>query len=73
MIVLPFSTDRFAGAAAIERHGSGIALYPNACSIAKLEAAVTRVLAGTHGSTAENLGARLRREPGPDVESQAPR
>lgn len=67
MVVLPFSTDQFAGAAAIERHGSGISLDPNGCSTAELETAVTRVLTGTHGRTAREVGDRLRREPGPDM------
>lgn len=67
MIVLPFSTDQFAGAAAIERHGSGVVLDPNTGSPAELEAAVDQVLTGAHGRTAADLGARLRREPGPEV------
>lgn len=33
MLVLPFSTDQFAGAAALERHGFGVALDPNAASV----------------------------------------
>lgn len=44
MVVLPFSTDQFAGAAAVERSGLGVALAPNALSAEALAAAVGGVL-----------------------------
>ena len=36
LVVLPFSTDQFAGAAAVERSGFGVALDPNAASVDEL-------------------------------------
>jgi len=45
LVVLPFSTDQFAGAAAIERAGFGVALDPNRASVAELRAAVEQVMA----------------------------
>lgn len=45
LVVLPFSTDQFAGAAAIEDHGFGVALAPNEATVEDLAAAVTEVLA----------------------------
>lgn len=65
MIVLPFSTDQFAGAAAIERHGSGVVLAPNDLDSNTLGAAVAEVLDGPHGKVAGALGDRLRAQPGP--------
>jgi UDP:flavonoid glycosyltransferase YjiC (YdhE family) len=44
LVVLPFSTDQFAGAAAIERSGFGVALDPNAATVEELAAALARVL-----------------------------
>lgn len=40
MLVLPFSTDQFAGAAAIERTGVGLALDPNTADVDALAAAL---------------------------------
>ncbi len=65
MLVLPFSTDQFAGAAAIERAGLGAALDPNTASAAQVAAAVRRVLDGPAGQRAAALGAGLRATPGP--------
>ena len=48
-IVLPFSTDQFAGAAAIERTSLGVALAPNTLTPEQLLDAVTEVL--TNGAT----------------------
>lgn len=48
-IVLPFSTDQFAGAAAIERTSLGVALAPNTLTPEQLVDAVTEVL--TNGAT----------------------
>jgi UDP:flavonoid glycosyltransferase YjiC (YdhE family) len=44
LVVLPFSTDQFAGAAAIERSGFGVALDPNSATVEELAAALARVL-----------------------------
>jgi MGT family glycosyltransferase len=44
MLVLPFSTDQFAGAAAIERTGAGEVLPPNTATVEELRAALGRVL-----------------------------
>lgn len=43
LLVLPFSTDQFAGAAAIERVGIGRALDPNAATVSDLADALTDV------------------------------
>lgn len=66
-LVLPFSTDQFAGAAALERTGVGIALDPNAASIAQLAEALAILVApdapgrGTLGAIAAEQNA----DPGP--------
>jgi MGT family glycosyltransferase len=44
-VVLPFSTDQFAAAAAIERAGCGVVLDPNALTASALRDAVDRVMA----------------------------
>ncbi len=71
MVVLPFSTDQFAGAAAIERHGVGIALAPNTCTADELRSGIDEVLHGTHGKAARAIGDDLRRRPGPRVAFEA--
>lgn len=45
LLVLPFSTDQFAGAEAIERLGFGEALDPNAATVEQIRDAAGRVLA----------------------------
>lgn len=64
-VVLPFSTDQFAGAAAVERAGLGVALDPNTADVGRLRDAVTSVLAGAAPSRARELGAHLATAPGP--------
>jgi UDP:flavonoid glycosyltransferase YjiC (YdhE family) len=64
MLVLPFSTDQFAGAAAIERHGVGTALDPNAASAPDVIDAVRDLLTGRAPEVAAELGAQLRATPG---------
>ena len=64
MLVLPFSTDQFAGAAAIERGGVGVALDPNTASADEIIGAVRDVLAGTAPEAAAKLGVQLRATPG---------
>jgi zeaxanthin glucosyltransferase len=44
LLLLPFSTDQFAGAAALERAGVGIALDPNTVGAAELRAAAATLL-----------------------------
>jgi len=63
LLVLPFSTDQFAGAAALEREGFGVALDPNAATVEELAYGLGRVLALPRGPLAE-LGASLRETPG---------
>ena len=67
MVVLPFSTDQFAGAAAIEAAGVGTALDPNAVTSAELGAAVRALLDGPAPQQALTVGEGLRRAPGRDV------
>ncbi|QIG44049.1 glycosyltransferase family 1 protein [Nocardioides anomalus] len=67
MVVLPFSTDQFAGAAAIEAAGLGAALDPNAAAATELTAAVRAVLDGPAPQLARAIGAELRRAPGREV------
>jgi zeaxanthin glucosyltransferase len=67
MVVLPFSTDQFAGAAAIEAAGVGTALDPNRATTTELGAAVRAVLDGPAPHLARAIGEELRREPGRDV------
>jgi len=71
LLVLPFSTDQFAGAAAIERAGIGVALDPNAASVDDLTDAMRALLADGAGGADGAVGkvaaiaAALRQEPGP--------
>ena len=67
MVVLPFSTDQFAGAAAIEAAGLGAALDPNAVTSVELGTAVRAVLDGHAPHVARGIGEELRRAPGRDV------
>jgi UDP:flavonoid glycosyltransferase YjiC (YdhE family) len=62
LVVLPFSTDQFAGAAAIERSGWGVALAPNTATVDELAAAIAAVLGGPRGP----LAASLQNTPGRD-------
>ncbi|HOB56920.1 MAG TPA: glycosyltransferase, partial [Rhodoglobus sp.] len=55
LVVLPFSTDQFAGAAAIERSGWGVALAPNTATVDELAAAIAAVLEGPRGPLAASL------------------
>ena len=67
MLVLPFSTDQFAGAAAAVDAGVGLALDPNAASPAELRAAVQELLHGSCAGAAAALGVSLRARPGREV------
>jgi UDP:flavonoid glycosyltransferase YjiC (YdhE family) len=66
LVVLPFSTDQFAGAAALERTGVGVVLPPNTASVDELASAVAHVLDLPEGprEALVALSGSLRREPG---------
>ena len=64
MLVLPFSTDQFAGAAAIENAGVGKVLAPNAATADELRSAIVDLLAGENSGVAAGIGAELREMPG---------
>ncbi|MCU1475509.1 MAG: putative glycosyltransferase [Subtercola sp.] len=65
MLVLPFSTDQFAGAQAVEVCGLGEALDPNTATATELREAIVRILSGLAPAVARALGATLRFSPGP--------
>ncbi|QKJ18560.1 nucleotide disphospho-sugar-binding domain-containing protein [Microbacterium hominis] len=69
LLVLPFSTDQFAGAAAIERTGAGISLAPNTATVEELHEAVMTLAdhfeAGRRLLAAE--AAQQRSRPGPSL------
>ncbi len=66
VVVLPFSTDQFAGAAGLETAGTGTALAPNEASVDELAAALRAVLDRDPESVRrlDALGESLRRTPG---------
>jgi MGT family glycosyltransferase len=66
LLLLPLSTDQFAGAAAVETAGLGEALDPNAATPAQLRAAALRLLslAPEVADRLASLSARLRGAPG---------
>ena len=66
MMVLPFSTDQFDGAAAVERNLAGIALDPNSASRPLIAGGVRGLLRNPPPLPSE-LGLRLRANPGPEV------
>jgi zeaxanthin glucosyltransferase len=61
LLVLPLSTDQFAGAAAVERGGVGLCLDPNTTTPAEVRAAVEELM-GPHGirKAAAGVGTALR-------------
>jgi zeaxanthin glucosyltransferase len=65
MVAMPFSTDQFAGAAALESAGLAVALDPNAATVADVGAAVTAAMSPRSTGAAASIGAVLRRDPGP--------
>ncbi|MBM7503177.1 nucleotide disphospho-sugar-binding domain-containing protein [Agromyces aurantiacus] len=73
LVVLPFSTDQFAGAAAIERSGMGVALDPNAAAAGDLADALARVLDLDREARdrLDALAARQAARPGPEVAFEA--
>lgn len=73
LVVLPFSTDQFAGAASIERAGFGVALDPNAASVDDLAVALRRVLDldPAARSRLDDAAARQAERPGPELAYEA--
>lgn len=65
MVVLPFSTDQFAGAAAIERSGLGVVLAPNDLTVQAVLDAVDQLLASDGGLRARQLAAAISQTGGP--------
>lgn len=65
MLVLPFSTDQFAGAAAIERVGVGEVLDPNRASVGEVRAAVVRLISGSGAELLASAAESLAQDPGP--------
>ncbi|MDN5766444.1 MAG: glycosyltransferase [Humibacillus sp.] len=66
LVLLPLSTDQFAGAAALEQAGFGEALDPNAATSSDIRAAAGRLLAldGDPRWRLESLSTSLRGRPG---------
>ena len=64
LVVLPFSTDQFAGAAALEDAGFGVILPPNTATVAELADAVLLALDLPARSALATLSAGLRQETG---------
>ncbi|MCK8608196.1 glycosyltransferase [Agromyces sp. C10] len=73
LVVLPFSTDQFAGAASIERAGFGVAIDPNAASVDDLAVALRRVLEldPAARSRLDDAAARQAERPGPELAYEA--
>jgi zeaxanthin glucosyltransferase len=71
LLALPFSTDQFAGAAAIESAGLGLALDPNAVDARGIADAVRATLARPFRDRASSIAADLRADPGPIVARRA--
>ncbi|MFJ4045316.1 nucleotide disphospho-sugar-binding domain-containing protein [Microbacterium sp. NPDC089987] len=69
LLVLPFSTDQFAGAAAIERTGTGRALDPNAASVDELATALREIAdpAFAGRSMLQAAAAAQATHPGPSI------
>ena len=63
---MPFSTDQFDGAAAVERGLAGVALDPNHASRPLIAGTVRGLLRNPPAAPAR-IGERLRRDPGPEV------
>jgi zeaxanthin glucosyltransferase len=73
MLVLPLSTDQFAGAAALEEAGLGIALAPNVATVTELRQAAKALLTPSGGQRAmlDAIAGSLSRSPGPQRAYQA--
>ena len=66
LLVLPFSTDQFDGAAAIERHLAGVALDPNRAS-RPLIAGSIRGLLKSPPTIPSRIAERLQAPRGPEI------
>jgi MGT family glycosyltransferase len=64
MLVLPFSTDQFAGAEAIETAGLGAVLDPNSASPDEIRSVLEKLLSGDTGNATAAIGVELRERPG---------
>ncbi len=67
LLVLPFSTDQFAGAAAIERTGIGRALDPNAATVGELAASLSAVSALSGTRLLRSIAREQAERPGPAI------
>jgi zeaxanthin glucosyltransferase len=67
LVVLPLSTDQFAGAASIEAAGVGVVLDPNRVTPAELVDAVESVRRPDVANRAVAIGRRLRLRPGAEI------
>ncbi len=67
LVVLPFSTDQFAGAAAVERTGVGVALDPNTADAASLADALAATVSGLGRATLDAIAAAQRDASGPRI------
>ena len=70
MLVLPFSTDQFDGAAAIERSLAGVALDPNRASRSLIAGTVQGLLRNPPPA-AGRIGGMLRTQPGAELAYEA--
>lgn len=66
MLALPFSTDQFDGAAAIETAGFGLALDPNRLTGSEVATAIERLAAKRHPAL-DRLARQLSARPGPEI------
>lgn len=71
LMVLPLSTDQFAGAAAVESAGVGIAVDPQLHDVAGLRSTVDKVMTGPMREAAHRVKAEVNRTPGPALAFQA--
>jgi MGT family glycosyltransferase len=69
LVVLPFSTDQFAGAAAVERSGFGVAIDPNAATVAEIAVGLGQVLdlPADIRSRMDRLATLQSERPGPEI------
>ena len=66
-VILPLSTDQFAGAAAVERAGLGLVLDPNRLGVSELREAVMTVGRAPYVDRAAALGEQIRARPGAEL------
>lgn len=66
MLVMPFSTDQFDGAAAVERHLAGVALDPNGSSRPLIAGSIHRLLESPPAAPLQ-IAAGVQAQPGPEV------